>query len=90
MDSSTTSSAPAVHLDSSILPGLVGSATLDLDGTIVTCNQIPEADLRILFQMLSETSGLEEGVRRIGVTATGTRKYTVARDSTHVYVALSE
>jgi hypothetical protein len=76
-----------LDLDASPIPGQMGWAALDLQGTIVRNNQLSEQDAGVLFQMLQESTALCEntGMRRLTVTFAET-KFLVSRDEAHVYL----
>lgn len=83
----TTTASPALDLESSPVQGQLASAVLDLQGNLVR-GQLSPHDASILFQMLQETSNLQDlqqGFKRITVTYSAVR-YIVARDESHVYI----
>lgn len=82
-----TTASPALDLESSPVQGQLASAVLDLQGNLVR-GQLSPHDASILFQMLQETSNLQDlqqGFKRITVTYSAVR-YIVARDESHVYI----
>lgn len=76
---------PTFDLESSPVPGQLGSAVLDLQGSLIRGQQVSEDDARILFEMFSQSSKVSSDVQRLCVSFSGYR-YVVTRDESHVYV----
>lgn len=77
---------PKLDLEATPVQGQLACSVLDLDGNIVG-GQMNQHDSSLLFQMLVESTNLEERVRfrRVTVTFTNTR-YVVSMDESHIYI----
>ena len=75
----------AYDLESSPVPGQLGTAVLDLQGGLLNSQEISEHDASILFEMFSESSKVTSEVERLCVSLSGYR-YVVTRDETHIYI----
>ena len=76
---------PAIDLETSPVPGQLATAALDLEGTLVRGQKLPEEAAGILFEMFSQSSKISSEVQRLCVSFSGYR-YVVTRDETHVYI----
>ena len=88
---SVMSSAIMLDLDVSPIQGQTAFAVLDLQGRVVkTSGDFPEQDVRLLFQMLLESTNLvvetqDGGFRRLTVSLASSR-YLVSLDESHIYL----
>mmetsp|Transcript_18201 Transcript_18201/g.34536 ORF Transcript_18201/g.34536 Transcript_18201/m.34536 type:complete len:155 (-) Transcript_18201:421-885(-) len=85
LPSTMEASVPAYDLESSPVPGQLATAVLDLQGTLIRGQKLPEEDASILFEMFSQSSQISSEVQRLCVSFSGYR-YVVTRDETHVYI----
>lgn len=80
-----------LDLDVSPIQGQTAFAVLDLQGRVVkTSGDFPEQDVRLLFQMLLESTNLvvekqDGGFRRLTVSLASSR-YLVSLDESHIYL----
>ena len=85
------SSAIMLDLDVSPIQGQTAFAVLDLQGRVVkTSGNFPEQDVRLLFQMLLESTNLvvekqDGGFRRLTISLASSR-YLVSLDESHIYL----
>ena len=81
-------SLPMLDLDASPIAGQIGWAVMDLNGQMIKSHSLNERDVSILFQMLQESTKIQdqEPLKRLTVTFPGVARFLVTRDESHVYM----
>ena len=73
-------------IDLESIPGQIGLAVLDLQGSIIRCEgQLTEDEVMILFQMISKTWWLLTEKERLVVSGI-THQFSTTRDANNIYM----